>query len=147
MNKVLCTYVGKSVAATVESHLLSTPTICHAKCELLCNTSSERCAVCTSYRDTLCATVSKRAKATASHTHPSSSANYRFLSKDELTDRVRANHNLQRNTYKKLERLKAKVVESIETSGVDVDEDTHSDLRKVRDSQNVLPKCCAPNLT
>ena len=147
LNKVFCTCVGKSVAATVESHLLSTPTIRHAKCELLCNTSSERCAGCTSYRDTLRATASKRAKATTTHSHPSSSANYRFLSKDELTDRLRATHNLQRNTFKKLERLKAKVVESIETSGVDVDEDTHSDLLKVRDSQNLLPKYCAPNLT
>ena len=123
--------VGGSVAATVESLILSTPTIRHVKCELLCTTSSERCAGCTSYRNTLRATSSKHAKKTASHSYPSSSANYRFLSKDELKDRLRATHTLQRNTHKKLERLRAKIVESVEKSGVDVDEETHDDLLNI----------------
>lgn len=124
--------IGRTVVATVESHILSTPTIRHAKCELLCTTSSERCAGCTSYRDTLRATSSKQAKqSTASRSHPSSSTNYRFLSKDELKDRLSATHTLQRSTHKKLERLKEKIVESLEKNGVDVDEETHDDLLKV----------------
>ena len=106
------------------------------KCELLCTTSSERCDGCTSYRNTLRATSSKQAKRTASHSQPSSSTNYRFLSKDELKDRLRATHTLQRNTHKKLERLRDKIVVSVEKNGVDIDEETHNDLLKVVEKCN-----------
>ena len=86
--------------------------------------------------NTLRATSSKQAKRTASHSQPSSSRNYRFLSKDELKDRLRATHTLQRNTHKKLERLRDKIVVSVEKNGVDIDEETHNDLLKVVEKCN-----------
>ena len=80
------------------------------------------------------ASTSKQAKRNTSHSHPSSSTNYRFLSKDELTDRLRATHTLQRNTQQKLERLRERIVETVEKNGVEVDEETNDDLLKVMET-------------
>lgn len=40
-------------------------------------------------------------------------------------------HDLQRNTKKKLERLKAKFAQSVEKNGVDLDADCHDDILKM----------------
>lgn len=123
--------LGKSVVASVETKILSTPTIRHSRCELLSITSSEHCRECTSYRDTLRASCSKQAHQTTTRSDPSSCVNYRYLSETELRERLRATHNLQRNTQKKLERLKAKIVQSVEKNGVDLDADSHDDILKM----------------
>ena len=53
------------------------------------------------------------------------------MSKDELKDRLHATHTLQQNTHKKLERLRDKIVESVEKNGV-----AHNDLLKVVEKCN-----------
>ena len=119
------------MVACVESKVLSRSTICHSMCELLTNTSSERCMECIAYRNTLRASCSKQAHQNTPRSDPSSSVNYRYLSEAELKDRLRAMHDLQRNTQKKLERLKTKIAKSVERTGVNLDENSHNDLVKV----------------
>lgn len=124
-------FLGKSVVASVETKLLSTPTIRHSKCELLSTSSTERCKECTSYRDALRASCSKQAHQMTPRSDPNSCVNYRYLSESELRERLRATHDLQRNTQKKLERLKAKIVRLVKKNGVDLDADSHDDILKM----------------
>ena len=119
------------MVATVESKILSKSTIRHSKCELLTNSSSQRCRECTSYRDTLRALYSRQAHHKIPRSTPGSSVNYRYLSESELRERLRATHDLQRNTQKKLERLKTKITQSVEKSGVELDAPSHGDLVRV----------------
>ena len=121
-------FLGKSVVASVETKLLS---IRHSKCELLTTSSTECCKECTSYRDTLRASCSKQAHQTTPRSDPNSCVNYRYLSESELRERLRATHDLQWNTQKKLERLKAEIVQSVEKNGVDLDTDSHGDILKM----------------
>ena len=122
--------LGKSVAS-VETNILSIPTIRHSKCEVLSNSSTERCTECTSYQDTLRALCSKQAHQTTPRSDPTSSVNYRYLSETELRKRLHATRNLQRNTQKKLQRLKAKIAQSVEKNGVHLDADSHDDVLKM----------------
>ena len=105
--------LGKSMVASVETKIHSTPSIRQSRCALLNNTSTERCKECTSYRGTLRAWCSKQARQTTPRSDPSSCVNYRYLSETELRERLRATHKLQQNTQKKLERLKGKVAQSV----------------------------------
>ena len=124
-------FLGKSVVASVETKLLSTPIVHHSKCELLSTSSTECCKECTSYRDTLHASCSKQAHQTTPRSDPNSCVKYRYLSESELRERLCATYDLQLNTQKKLERLKAKIMRSVEKNGVDFDADSHSDILKM----------------
>ena len=134
-------HVGNSVVACKESRILSIPTIRHAKCELLCSPSVKRCTECTHYRKTLHTSCSKQSHQSALRSHPGSCVNYRFLSKDELNERLPEVHSLQHYTTKKLERLQSKIAASVEKNGVDLDKRSHEDIQKIMEQcSEVLSK-------
>ena len=56
---------------------------------------------------------------------------YRYLSKEDLKDRLHATHLLQRNTSKQLKRIKSKIAKSVDIDGVDLDIDSHNDILKI----------------
>ena len=129
--KYYAVVLGKSMVANVESKILSVPTIRHSNCELLCNSPTERCPECTLYRNNLRASCSKQTRQKAPRSNPSSCVNYRYLSEAEVRDRLRATHNLQRNTKKKLERFRARITKSVQKDGVVLHANSHSDILKM----------------
>lgn len=137
-----CYFVGISVVARKESRVLSSPTIRHSKCKVLCGQFVERCDICTHYRKVLRATCSKQSHHTTPRCDPSSRVNYRFLSKNELQDRLHEVHSLQHNTSRKLQRLQARIAASTEKDGVDLDETSHADVTAIMEqcSETVTSK-------
>ncbi len=127
--------------ARKESEIIPVPTIRHVKCELLCISPAERCAECTRYRKTLRANCSKQSRQITLRTESTSHVNHRYLTKDELKERLQEVHRRERTIVKKFERLSVKIAASIEKDGIDVDDVLHEDVKQVmehRFSLNIL---------
>ena len=119
---------GTQLVASVDVRFNST--IRHTKCDLLLEAESSRCHICTTYRKSLHAMVSRHEKTAniVSNTEPSSHVNYRFLTPAEKGVRLQKLHDQKKKTEQKLKRLSAKLALRIEEEGVHLDEGTHSDL-------------------
>ena len=127
----LCFIVGQFVVAKGESRVSASPTIRHFNCAVLCGPTVERCDECSRYRKTLRALCSKENHQDTPRSHPSSRVNYRFLSNDELKERLHEVHTLQRNTAKKLQWLQVKIAASVEKEVVDLDETSYADIKGI----------------
>ncbi len=65
---------------------------------------------------------------------PSSHANYRYLQDSEKDHRLHNLHTLYRSTKSKLERLRVKIAQATSDSGVQLDEDMHTDMMSMLES-------------
>ena len=132
--------IGTKTIAYCDSQLLAFPTIRHTDCTILVpkGGTTDRCAKCCSYRNSLRALLSheKRKHTSAERTHPSSHTPYRSLSTSEKITRLHRLHTLQRSTHKQLERLKAKLAAAVERNGSPVDEHMHKDLTTIVAAQS-----------
>ena len=132
--------IGAKTVAYCDSQLLAFPTIRHTDCTILVpkGGTTDRCAKCCSYRNSLRALLSheKRKHTSAERTHPSSHTPYRSLSTSEKITRLHRLHTLQRSTHKQLERLKAKLATAVERNGSPVDEHMHKDLTTIVAAQS-----------
>ncbi len=117
--------------ARKESDIIPFPTIRHVRCELLCISPAERCAECTRYRKTLRANCSKQSRQTTLRIESSSHVNHRYLTKDELKERLQEVHRRERTIAKKFKRLSVKIAASIEKDGINVDNVLHEDVKQV----------------
>ena len=96
-----------------------------------------RCSECTHYRK---AGRSKCSRQSTPHTEQSSHVNYRYLTKDELKERLHELHTQERNTAKKCLRPSEKIAASV---GTNVDDDVKQIMEQCSD--DILSKQ-PPNL-
>ena len=69
--------------------------------------------------------------AASPHCDPSSHANYRWLSPDELKERLHNTQRLQQSTAKRLVWLRAKIAQSVKEYGVELDATSHNDVKAI----------------
>ena len=110
-------------------------TIRHTNCEVLLSEERRgRCPACETYRRALHSMVSQqreRAARFVDRTAPNSHVNYRWLLSHEKDIRMKNLHMLQRQTKMSLERISAKIKNSIEKNGEVLDEDSHEDMATI----------------
>ena len=119
-------------------------TIRHKKCSFLIAEGNKRCDVCKHYRKTLTSMLARKENTTTTdRTAPDSHVNYRYLTSPEKKERMQRLHTLQRQTKQQLDSMKARISQSVEVSGVTVDEDMHSHLLSIAEenAQNVVASC------
>lgn len=128
-----------AVIATVDGS-----TIRHIKCDyLISQGGGKRCDVCKHYRKTLTSMLARKENSTTDRTAPNSHVNYRYLSSPEKVKRIQRLHTLQRQTKLQLERMKARISQSIEENGIEVDDEVHDHLVSIaqENAENVLATC------
>ena len=121
--------------AFVESRLLGTSTIRHSRCGVAVKRESSRCQECSTYRRTLNIMVTrlKNSADKENRKAPSSKVNYCHLSTPEKDKRLSRLHSSLRSVNRRIARLEARLEEAAATSGVTLDTQTHSDLKKIMD--------------
>ncbi len=72
---------------------------------------------------------------TYENTTPSSHTNYRYLSTPEKHTRMKNLHHENRLLSMRLERLKLKMVDTIERKGVELDQNLTNDFQKIMDEE------------
>ena len=99
--------------------------------------SRDQCVKCMKYRDTL-RKIGHREKQRKPDqvASPSSHTNYRYLQDDEKDQRLQNLHTLYRNTKSKLERLRVKIAQATSDSGVQLDEQMHTDMMTMVESSS-----------
>lgn len=121
--------IGTQVIATVDAH---GSTIRHSKCisHLIAavDDGRKRCEACEHYRRTLHSMLACKENCTTDKTAPNSHVNHRYLSSPEKVDKIQRLHTLQKLTKQQLDRVSAKISQSIHDSGIEVDDVTHADL-------------------
>jgi len=101
------------------------PTVRHQNCHLL--TATDKCSVCHQYRNTLRALKSKE-KASDMHekeqrTEHSSHTNYRYLTKEESSERLENLQKAKRALTRRNQRLKEKLHKIIDKDGLQLHDD------------------------
>jgi len=122
------------VVAQEESTILGYKTVRHMECQKLLppNHPGERCSRCDSYRKTLRTILSRSSQeGGADQSHPSSHANYRYLTSPEKNERLHRLHNLTRSSAKQLQRMKDKIAKATEAKGIEVDTTLQDDLLEI----------------
>lgn len=122
------------MVAQEESTILGYKTVRHMECQKLLppNHPCERCSRCDSYRKTLRTILSRSSQEGGSdRSHPSSHANYRYLTSPEKNERLHRLHNLTRSSAKQLQRMKDKIAKATEAKGIEVDTTLQDDLLEI----------------
>ncbi|KAL5506392.1 hypothetical protein EMCRGX_G008018, partial [Ephydatia muelleri] len=124
---------GSQVIAIVDTTLVGNRTIRHSQCEILILADEVRCIKCHEYRKRLHMMVSRlKQQQHTDTTHPSSHANYRFLTPSQLCSRLRNLHKEHENVRRKYERLKKRLALYCDSDGgVEVDDTLHQDLKVI----------------
>ena len=90
---------------------------------------------CVKYRDTLHKIAHRKKQRKPDEVaSPSSDTNYRYLQDGEKDQRLQNLHTLYRNTKSKLERLRVKIAQATSDSGVQLDEQMHTDMMTMVES-------------
>ena len=128
---------GTQVVARVDPRLVPVPTIRHAQCSLLVPIANPRCAHCTEYRHVLRSmrSKSKSPSAVSEKTASSSHINYQHLSTPEKHERMKILHQKNRVVHMRLERLKVKLKNAIDSKGVSLDTEVTEDLHQIMDEE------------
>ena len=108
--------------------IMENETIRHKKCARLYVSRSRRCNVCNGYRKKLFIMASRNEQSTSSKMAADTHANYRYLSSPEKVARMKELHKSKRKTKQQLDRISSRLQLLITTKGVEVDNDTNSDL-------------------
>ena len=111
-------------------------TIRHAECDLLMTSdenSGQRYNLCTSYRSTLRALLSRHEKhdADTSRTDPSSHASFSHVSSPEKCIRYHREHQLRVAYQRQVNNLQMKLQAATEERGISVDSSQHDDLLQI----------------
>ena len=95
--------------------------------------SGQRCNLCTSYRSTLRALLSRHEKhdADTSHTDPSSHASFSRLSSPDKCIRYHREHQLRVAYQRQVTNLQMKLQAATEERGISVDSSVHDDLLQI----------------
>jgi len=137
---ILCSMlIGTEVVGTLDSSRSGTPSVYHAKCEVLVSSTQERCSYCAKHRKCLTAMASRASHASQKddRTNPSSHTNYVCLKNDEKDECLRRSHHENRMCKQRLRRLQDAIAQSAATEGIDLDEELHDDfLQLVKDHTN-----------
>lgn len=123
-------------------------TIRHSKCAYLIAAADgrKRCEACEHYRRTLHSMLARKENCTTDKTAPNSRVNYRYLSSPEKVDKIQRLHTLQKHTKQQLERVSARLSQSIQESGIEVDDATHADLIAIsQDNSTDIDATCPVN--
>jgi len=118
------TYVNGLTTAYIDRNGKE-PTVRHQNCHLL--TATDKCSVCHQYRNTLRALKSKE-KASDMHekeqrTEHSSHTNYRYLTKEESSERLENLQKAKRALTRRNQRLKEKLHKIIDKDGLQLHDD------------------------
>ena len=124
-------FLGQHVVACVDSVRTGDPSLFHAQCDVVVDSSSTRCVSCTKHRKTLSSSVSRISKSKEDKTHPSSHSKYSSLTTPEKNERLRRQHSELRKTNKQIERLRERVAALITDGQEEVDEELDSDIREM----------------
>ena len=119
--------------------MLPYSTIHHSSCEVLmsADVSRDQCVKCVKYRDTLCKIAHREKQRKPDEVaSPSSHTNYRYLQDGEKDQRLQNLHTLYRNTKSKLEPLRVKIAQATSDSGVQLDEQMHTDMMTMVESSS-----------
>ena len=100
----------------------------HAQCELLIDSTKERCSGCTKYRKSLSAMVSRISLQTDDRTCPNSHTTYTNLTSEEKSERLHWLHHEKRMCQQQIRRLCERIDESTAADGICLDEEMHSDF-------------------
>ena len=116
-------------------------TVRHKDCYLLLppNSTSLRCGKCIHHRASLQVQAKRMLDAsssTQSKTASSSHANYRYLSRSELIDRLGQEHHQRQLISKQCQRLKARLEQVSEKGGIYVDKEMHDGLREIMQTES-----------
>ena len=125
--------IGEDSASCVE-----VATVRHKDCHLLLPPGSTciRCAKCVRHRSSLRIQAKRTVKSNISRTAPSSHTNYRYLSRSELILRLEQEHRQCQLISKRCQRLKTKIEEVSERTGVAVDQKIHEGLKEIMVTEN-----------
>jgi hypothetical protein len=146
-------YIGSTCAFIDELSLPRGSTIRHVNCQVLLSNENQgiRCSECVSYRSTL-SIQAARAQKQSSDTTPSSHVNHRYTLAiykcnhklftcvaryqplPTLISRLGQLQHQYRAVSKQLDRLKKKIADASEVSGVSLDEQSHEDLKELASS-------------
>ena len=123
-------FLGSQVVATVDMKRLDFPSLFHANCEVIIETTkSQRCTACEKHRHSL--TGLKSRKSHDKSTHPSSHTSYAALRTPEIVERLHHMHKENKLLKKQISRLQQKISSAIATEGVEVDVNLHDDLKSM----------------
>ena len=123
-----------TIVAVFDTRPLPAPTIRHQECSLLIAKGSVRCAICTHYRHSLNAMLG-RSKSTEDKVATTSHTNYRYLSTPEKHQRMALLHKENRVAGMKVKRMKEKLNQFLERSGVQLESSLSSDLCQIMDKE------------
>jgi len=125
-------FVGTKINAYYDARYF---TIRHSNCDWILSgdVSSERCAVCTHYRDNYLqckarSILNRTEEMSSSSCSASSHTNYRYLDTPEKLLRMKNLHSLVIKQRKQLNNIMEKLAHSLRTNGVHVQEDMHDDM-------------------
>ena len=124
-------YIGENRVAVIDATRTGQSTLFHVDCEILIQPSSNnRCIACTKHRKSLSAMKARKSKDT-DKTDPSSHTNYAFLCTPEKNERLHRLQQAKKRAKLQSDRLKQKIEEVVDQSGVVVDDELHEDLRNI----------------
>ena len=131
--------LGKIIIAKVDE-IIEVPTVRHIDCEILVYNEG-RCSICETHRRSLRSQVAQRCKRSI-EVSLQSHINNRYLQSPELREKLSLYQKCRRNMQKKLTRLKLKLENMAEVSGVTPDENYHDDFKSLllSESAKVLDK-------
>ena len=117
--------------ATVDSVRTGVPSIYHVSCEVLISklVTPAWCAPCKKHRKSLLTMTLRNQK--DERVHPSSHTNYSYLSIPEKDERLHRLHTQSKISRLHIARLEKKLLESIEESGVPLDQDLDEDMKQI----------------
>ena len=131
--------------ATIDSVRTGVPSIYHVCCEVLVSKSMipSRCAVCKKHRKSLLTMTLRDQK--DERVHPSSHTNYSYLTTPEKDERLHRLHTQCKISRSHIVRLEKKLSESIEESGVHLDQDLDKDMKQIlADTSEEIDRCYHP---
>ena len=130
-------YLHEGYPVTKDTSTACIATVRHHKCELLVSEGEQNpCLHCAQYRSNLCSILSKqkRKRDRSFSTPRSKRVNVRYMNTPQLV----ASHAVLRRSLvcyrKKMKRLTAKIEEITKTTSIDIDDDLHSDIQRVVES-------------
>ena len=126
---------GDVIAYLDNSSLVGCRSVRRVECEIICDLSSRRlrCQACQSFRSTLRSAVHRTISSKDDNTAASSHTNYKHLTPDEKSQRMKNLHQSLRVAKQQAKRLQAKVDEMIENGAVPLPPNDAEDLTQIMD--------------
>ena len=131
--------LGTRTIAILDSSRSGSPSVYHADCEILVDssTTSGRCSSCTRHRKALASMATRANRPPRNeHTHPSSHTTYAALNTPEKDERLRRLSYEAKKSKQRIDRLREKIAASVRFNPAGVDESLDQDLRNIVSESN-----------